>query len=68
LNNFKSYGVKFNVDKNDETIYSDAWGIIRSYNKEDLKKMCEEARFKVIQIVDLGEIAFGIELEKQSSL
>lgn len=64
INYYNSYGVKFKVDEENEIFYSDAWGIARSYSKEDFKRMCETAGFKVVEIVDLGKIAFGIELKK----
>ncbi|MBS1266279.1 MAG: Ubiquinone/menaquinone biosynthesis C-methyltransferase UbiE [Candidatus Woesearchaeota archaeon] len=63
-NYYNSYGVKFEVDEENEIFYSDAWGISRSYDKEEFKKMCEAVGFKVVEIVDLGKIAFGIELKK----
>ncbi|HHD92075.1 MAG TPA: hypothetical protein ENL06_00410 [Candidatus Portnoybacteria bacterium] len=66
INYYKSYGVNFEVDEDNEIFYSDAWGIVRSYRKEDFKKICKEVGFKVVEIVDLGKIAFGIELKKSS--
>lgn len=64
INYYTSYGLKYELDEENEIFRSEAWGVARAYSKENFRKMCEAVGFRVVEIVDLGKIGFGIELKK----
>jgi ubiquinone/menaquinone biosynthesis C-methylase UbiE len=60
---YKAMGISFKVDK-DETVYSDAWGIVRAYSKQEIEELSKSAGFKVKDIFLIEDLNYGIFLEK----
>jgi len=69
LAHYRKLNIKnLKIDRKAEIIRTKEWGVARAYSKKKLKKLCEEAGFKVLEIKQLGKIGIGIFLKKPSSL
>jgi len=63
---YDSIGVSdYEIDEETETISSDVWGDVLAYSKEELKKLCEDAGFRVKEIANLpGKVSIYAILDK----
>lgn len=60
---YDSIGVKARFDK-DETSYSSAWGQVRAFNENEIKKICKEIGFKIEKIILIEGYSYGIIVSK----
>ena len=61
---YDSYNADYTIDKDTETIYSNVWGISKSYSPTELGTLCQTAGFRIVNIIEFNDLAFGIELAK----
>jgi len=42
---YKTMGIQYTFDK-DETVYSDAWGMVRAYSRDEIERLCQRRRIQ----------------------
>lgn len=62
---YRMLGIKFGVDKKTETIYSDSWGVVRAYNKEEIKKLCKECGFSISHMMLVDNLGYLVVANKK---
>jgi len=61
---YEAYDIDYELDEDKEIFYSKDWGMVRAYDVNDFSLMCASVGFTVVKVVNLGKIAFGVELSK----
>lgn len=62
---YTTLNANFRIDEKSEIIYSKEWGFSKPYSKNEIASLCKRVGFKVVKIISLGKVGWGIVLAKR---